>query len=71
MAGVQDAEKRGVFVEVKNVMVIDIGDVCDMLGIEEDVEVGDMDMSIGIADFVIEVEVVLSGMSIVNAEVFG
>lgn len=65
-------EKRGVFVEVKNVIDIDIEeeeDVCDMPGIEDmedEDEVVDMDMSIGIVDVAIEVEVVVSGMSILT-----
>lgn len=68
-------EKRGVFVEVKNVIDIDIEeeeDVCDMPGIEDmedEDEVVDMDMSIGIADVAIEVEVVVSGMSILTVVV--
>ena len=75
MAGVQDSEKRGVLVEVKNVIDMeDMGifieeEVCDMPDIEDEVVVDmDMDMSAGIVDVATEaeVEVVVSGMSILK-----
>lgn len=74
MVGVQEEEKRGVLVEVKNVIdMVDIDmdieeDGCDMPDIEE--EVVDMGMSMGMVDVAMVVEVVMSGISILTLELW-
>lgn len=70
--GVQEAEKRGVLVEVKKVMDMEEPDIdielegaCVMPGIEEDMDMDmSMSMCMGIVVVAIEVELVISGMSI-------